>query len=84
MSWRDEVEQTIKLDGLTPSHAEVLKELKSEWSWHKHVKEVSEREMEIRKRRFDEVEKDALRQFGDKFLDENQIIWDQPKSDKPE
>ena len=84
MSWRDEVEQTIKLDGRTPPPAEVLKELKSECGWHKHGKEVSEREMEIRKRRFDEVEQDALRQFGDKFLNENQIIWDQSKPDKPE
>ena len=77
MSWRDDIERTIETDGRTPTHAEVLKELKSEWRWHRHVMRVSERGMEIRKQRFEEVEQDALKQLGDKFLNENQIIWEE-------
>ena len=80
MSWRDEVEQTIKTDGRPPTHSEVMQELKSEWRWHRHVKTVSEREMEIRKQRFHEVEQDALKQMGDEFLNEHQILWDEPEN----
>ena len=43
-----------------------------------HVKAVSEREMEIRKERFHEVEQDALKEMGDEFLNEHQIFWDEP------
>ena len=57
--------------------AALLKELKDEWRWHRHVKRVSEREMEIRKQRFEEVEQDALKVLGEKFLNENQIIWEE-------
>ena len=84
MSWRDDMEREMSVGGKTPTHAEVLKELRSEWQWYKHVKQVADREMSIRKRRFDEVEKEALKLFGDEFLNEHQIFWDQPKPDKPE
>ena len=79
MSWRADMERQLRVGGSTPTHAEILKELRSEWRWHKHVKQVAEREMEIRKERFKEVEQDALKQLGDKFLNENQIFWDEPE-----
>ena len=79
MSWRDDMERQLSLGGSTPTQAEILKQLRSEWRWHKHVKQVAEREMEIRKERFKEVEQDALKQLGDKFLNENQILWDEPE-----
>ena len=79
MSWRDDMERQLSVGGSTPTHAEILKELRSEWRLHKHVKQVAEREMEIRKERFKEVEQDALKQLGDKFLNENQIFWDEPE-----
>ena len=79
MSWRDDMERQLSVGGSTPPPAEILKELRSEWRWHKHVKQVAEREMEIRKERFKEVEQDALKQLGDKFLNENQIFWDEPE-----
>ena len=81
MSWRDEVESAIESDGRTPTHSEVLKELRSEWRWHKHVKNVAEREMEIRKQRFTEVEQDAMKELGDIFMNENQILWDEPETE---
>ena len=84
MSWRDEVEQTIKTDGRTPTHAEILKELRGDWRWHRHVKQVAEREMEIRKDRFDEVQKEALKLFGDDFLNEHKIVWEEPDVETPE
>lgn len=71
------MEKDLTVGGKTPTHAEVLKELKSEWRWHRHVMLVAEREMEIRKQRFHEVEQDALKSLGDKFLNENQILWDE-------
>jgi hypothetical protein len=77
MSWRSEMEGEMRMKGKTPTHAEVLKELKSEWRWHRHCMRVAEREMEIRKQRFEEVEQDALKQLGDKFLNENQILWEE-------
>ena len=80
MAWRDDIEGIIETRGKTPTHAEVLKELKKEWRWHKHVKAVADREMEIRKQRFDEVEQDALKQMGDEFLNEHQILWDEPEN----
>ena len=82
MSWRDDMERQLSVGDKTPTHAEILKELRSEWRWHRHVKNVAEREMEIRRERFAEVEQDALRRLGDKFMNENQIFWDDP--DKPE
>ena len=81
MSWRDEVEQAIRTDGRTPTHSEVLKELRDEWRWHKHVKQVATREMEVRKQRFDEVEQDAMKQLGEKFMNDTQILWDEPETE---
>jgi len=75
------METDIRMHGKTPTHAEVLKELKDEWRWHRHVKRVSEREMEIRKQRFHEVEQDALKELGEKFLNENQILWDEHETE---
>ena len=71
------METEMRMKGKTPTHAEVLKALKDEWRWQRHCMRVSEREMEIRKQRFEEVEQDALKQLGDKFLNENQIIWEE-------
>ena len=73
------MERQLSVGGSSRTHAVILKELRSEWRWHKHVKQVAEREMEIRKERFKEVEQDALKQLGDKFLNENQILWDEPE-----
>ena len=80
MSWRDDMRKDVFWDGRTPTHAEILKELRSEWRQFKHLKQVAEREMEIRKERFTEVEQDAMKELGEKFLNENQIFWDEPET----
>ena len=73
MSWRHEIEETIQDNGKEPSYVEILKELRSEWSWHNHVRECSQREMDKRKSRFDEIQQEALNEMGEKFLNDNPI-----------
>ena len=73
MSWRHEIEETIQSNGKEPSYVEILKELRSEWSWHNHVRECSQREMDKRKSRFDEIQQEALNEMGEKFLNDNPI-----------
>ena len=74
MSWRHEIEETIQDNGKEPSYVEILKELRSEWSWHNHVRECSQREMDKRKARFEEIQQEALKVLGEDFLNDNQII----------
>jgi hypothetical protein len=56
-----------------------MKELREEWRQFNHVKQVAEREMAIRKERFTEVEQDGMKQLGEVFMNENQILWDEPE-----
>ena len=73
MSWRHEIEETIQDNGKEPTYVEILKELRSEWSWHNHVRECSQREMDRRKSRFDEIQQEALNEMGEQFLNDNPI-----------
>ena len=76
MSWRDDMDEKMTRRGNKPTHAEIMRELRSEWEQFKHVKLVAEREMEVRKRRFEEIQQDGLDKMGEKFLNEHQILWD--------
>jgi len=71
MSWRDEIERAIEMDGREVTYSEILKELRSEWSWHNHVRECSQREMDKRARRFEEIQQEALTEMGQQFLNDN-------------
>jgi|LUMF01.1.fsa_nt_gb hypothetical protein len=73
MSWRHEIEEAIRSNGREPTYVEILKELRSEWSWHNHVRECSQREMDRRKARFDEIQQEALKEMGEQFLNDNPI-----------
>mgnify|MGYP003136902467 CR=1 FL=1 len=79
MSWKDDIEKSLSTGGKTPTHSEVMKELREEWRQFNHVKQVAEREMAIRKQRFAEVEQDGMKQLGEEFMNENQILWDEPE-----